>query len=220
MEGRPAWVWPSLKVIGPSVHWMMVPVPQPLESSTTPWNENASPSFTSLREGRTCRTAGSPGELQSTRGPGGCVGVGAGAATGVGAGVGVGAAVAAGATTRERPPERFTSAMQWASLMVNSYRPVSAIEMVSPEAKNAVFIVAWRGSDAGVWQRVRHEDASDECTLRARVGRGSRHWSVRRGRRPEMTSSPPLPVIVTRPPGTAMPETGAGPHAELHSWTV
>ena len=89
-----------------------------------------------------------------------------------------------------------------------------------PATKYAVLTTACRGSAVGVAHRVRHEVPSCECTLRASVGKGSMHWSVRRTRAPAMTSSPPLPVTVTGPPGTAVPDTGGGPQAELHCCTV
>ena len=79
---------------------------------------------------------------------------------------------------------------------------------------------AWRGSDAGVAQRVRQDVASCEWTVRARVGSGSRHWSVRSVRAPAITSSPPLPATVTRPPGIRVSDTGGGPHAVAQSCTV
>src|ERR1700722_10083001 len=81
MVGMPAWAAPSLNEIAPTVHWMLVPVPQPAASSTAPLNANVSPALSSLREGRTCRTAGSPGELQS--GLGAAVTAGGGVAAAV-----------------------------------------------------------------------------------------------------------------------------------------
>ena len=67
---------------------------------------------------------------------------------------------------------------------------------------------------------MRQERASDEWTLRASVGIGSRHWSVRKVRAPLMTSSPPLGVMVTGPPGIMVRDTGAGPQAAFHCWTL
>ena len=147
--GVPAWACPSLNVTGPTLHWMGVPVGQPLASSTVAWNANESPSLSSLPDGRTSRRAGSPGVLQSAFGAAAAavvvgVGAGVGAVVPVSAEGGVAAAesvaaaeaVAAGAaeaeaaaaTTLDTVAPRCTSAMQRASLIVNSYRPVSAIE--------------------------------------------------------------------------------------------
>src|ERR1700722_15086601 len=88
-------------------------------------------------------------------------------------------------------------------------------------AKYAVLTTACLGSPGGVEHRVRHDRASWVCTLRASVGIGSRHWSVLSARRPPVIcSSPPPPVTVTGPPPSMVPDTGAGPHAALHSCTV
>src|ERR1019366_8923767 len=93
---------------------------------------------------------------------------------------------------------------------------------LSPAAtKYAVLTTACLGSPGGVEHRVRHDRASCVCTLGASVGIGSRHWSVRRVRRPPLIcSSPPPPVTVTEPPPSSVPDTGAGPHDALHCCTV
>ena len=102
---------------------------QPAASRTAPRNPKLSPALSSLREGRTCSTAGSPGELQSGLGavaaavgagvaPRSAEPEGAGAATGVDAG-----AVAVAVTTRDSDPARRTSAkreLSWARKRIAS----------------------------------------------------------------------------------------------------
>ena len=79
-------------------------------------------------------------------------------------------------------------------------------------------MTAWRGSLAGVEQRVRQERPSCAWLSRARVCIGSRQASkVRRVRvPPAMTSSAPSWRMVTAVAGIIVSDTGAGPQAGLH----
>src|SRR5580700_7812748 len=92
---------PSRNCSAATVHWIVVPVGQPLASSTSARKPNESPARRSLREGRISSRAGLPGALQSTLGGEGAA-VTTGGATTTGAavalGTGTGAALVAGST--------------------------------------------------------------------------------------------------------------------------